>query len=376
MQEKILNSEWTYDAVMNRAREDVESKLPELVARGIDAPIRIGALKIGQRALERLVESNRGRLEALQSSHPIAIGPATLDSLVGAIPDSYECFTGGKMPFENLFFEFIEPLALTIPFGIGETHARGVWFNKSAIDPLDSMTSAWGKILTRGIMPYSATVYFEDASRKLQELTIQFEPTDLTIFHGYSDNLVPHFYADLKLKKILYTTKEEMKNPKPLYRRIFNFGYHHKDSFDSFPNGEFFTLIANLCTNIINYINAQNTTVVKKHRQIDLMVREEDRKRRKVKRQVPYYIVDVQSRIVYDKQVPTGQTWTLTERMYTRGHNRHYRDDDGKISYVRWIAPFIRGPEGAPWKDQRHRVLGEKLDRERAYLMSLPRKYR
>jgi hypothetical protein len=40
-----------------------------------------------------------------------------------------------------------------------------------------------------------------------------------------------------------------------------------------------------------------------------------------------------------------------------RGHSRTYREEDGSERYTIWIEPFVKGPQDAPWKNNRYEML-------------------
>ena len=49
----------------------------------------------------------------------------------------------------------------------------------------------------------------------------------------------------------------------------------------------------------------------------------------------------------------------MNYREMVRGHFQRYHKREGIIRY--WIPRYARGPEGAPWKENRYRVLNDLL---------------
>ena len=84
---KILNPQWFYDELIN---------------------YRIGVLNSlsDQSVINDVVKD----IELLNNLHPFLVGSATLESLVNETPSTYEYISCGKLPFDNLFFEFKEPI--------------------------------------------------------------------------------------------------------------------------------------------------------------------------------------------------------------------------------------------------------------------------
>ncbi|MBI2043977.1 hypothetical protein HYT24_01280 [Candidatus Pacearchaeota archaeon] len=128
-----------------------------------------------------------------------------------------------------------------------------------------------------------------------------------------------------------------------------------------------FGKINNLAINTINYINAQNVTLVPRTRKIKTITR--SRKGREIvhNAEMPYHIVGIESRtqVVDQEREDNG---SLRWRVYVRGHNRRIRDEKGSIKYVTWVHPHVKGPENAPWRDHRYAVLAGMLERERTML--------
>ncbi len=142
--------------------------------------------------------------------------------------------------------------------------------------------------------------------------------------------------------------------------------YEREERISEVKNNLFLQQIPNLCTNIINYINAHNVTIVTKEREVIELERDERNKKKKKVHQRPFHLIVVKDKVIEEPESPkeTGQ-WTLQERLYVRGHDRRYRDDTGNIRMTLWISPYVKGPPNAPWREQRYAVLADKLMREK-----------
>lgn len=128
-------------------------------------------------------------------------------------------------------------------------------------------------------------------------------------------------------------------------------------------NGEHVPLIRliDLCINLINYINAQNVTIIRKEREKNGPQQMESINRKRIKQGKvpfvplrPYYMIEVRKHVYVNEDEDEGQekAWELNYRVWVRGHFRHYKD-----GATTWIEPHVRGPSEAPWKHNRYEVL-------------------
>lgn len=127
--------------------------------------------------------------------------------------------------------------------------------------------------------------------------------------------------------------------------------------------------LANLGINAIQYINAQNVIYRQRNRTEHKTVVQniyEGKNRRKLKKRKnrnieidlkPYYWIEVKKDTKYIDRRQGDYESTLNCRFWVRGHNRYYCDVDGNEKYHRWIEPYVKGPEGAPFKENRYEVL-------------------
>jgi len=78
-----------------------------------------------------------------------------------------------------------------------------------------------------------------------------------------------------------------------------------------------------------------------------------------------FYIVLTNPEPTQRRYDSNGTGEKLTERLFSMGHNRTYRHDSGDVRYTTWVSPCVKGPEDAPWRNQRHMIFGEQLLTER-----------
>ncbi len=312
----------------------------------------IDFLKASQEFISKGAETITFTTYVITEAKPIMIGPATLDTLVNYEPKTYEYIEKEHLPFDIMFFEFPEPYQIGIPFSSDQGNLTGLLFYK-----IGGKTGE-----------YTAFMYFEDSARAIQTIRMKFNPKTKAFFEGHTDlkNVSIKFSIDAATKQVEYSTAEDMV---AYYRSRFA-GPKAPDAtrrckFEEVENGDVLLQISNLCTNIVNYINAQNTTITKRTRTIDVLSRTDKGKKKKEKRDLPYYIVRIQKREIEESEIPTGNHWTLDERIVVRGHDRRYKDESGKIYLTTWIEPYVKGPEDAPWRNQRYQMMGEAIEREK-----------
>lgn len=358
MRRRILNPEWFYDRFLNFL-DDRFNKAPD------------GQTK---RAIEETISD-------LLKFHVFLIGPATLETLVNEKPSRYDYVENGQLPFNEVFFEFAEPFDMNMPFLNKQANAMGMEFRK---------VEGPAKFAD-----YGARIYFQPEKGKIYSLGITFGRNYGEGFFSGAllDEVDPKnkqilFSIDLNERKLNYT---EMQNPAEFAERIleaqkvvdpFLFNsrecvekaytdpkarrilFPNEADISSFPNGQIFTQVPNLCVNLINYINAHNVTVLRKERPIEYIEKTEGKKKKRTGKN-HFHLIIVKDEVVEESDEPrkVGR-WTLQERIYVRGHFRYYRDEKREIRLATFINPYVKGPPNAPWREQRYQVLAEKLLRE------------
>jgi len=110
--------------------------------------------------------------------------------------------------------------------------------------------------------------------------------------------------------------------------------------------------------NMINYINAHNVTLSEGGN-----VNPQVKDKIGLVHSKPYNIITLKDEEKYVGDYEENGR-KLDCRIYVRGHPRRLKNDQGIIYRTTWVSPHIRGPEGAPWREQRYQVLADKLKRE------------
>lgn len=342
---QILNRKWIYDSLLERHTREPDN----------------------ERALAELTKC-----------HPFLLGPATLESLVNVKPATYENVKEFKLPFNDLFFEFADPIRLPMPFSKTSEEVGAVMLRANPIDDI----------------PYSIKVYYQNKQNFICTLNLDFkqnlERATQNIFFGALTDLdgnkrpegpKPSFVLmfDPNSGTVNYSNSGEILQ---LYRETgimnLNFWFRlalgdenarnlffkHNSKLDALENNEVFVQIPNLATNLVNYINSHNVTIVKRERQATYLDIRPNGKRKRRAEARPYNLVVLRDAIIEKPEGPGERTWELQERIFVRGHDRKYRNPDNSIRLVSWIPPHIRGPAEAPFKEQRYQVLYEKLQKE------------
>jgi len=190
----------------------------------------------------------------------------------------------------------------------------------------------------------------------------------------YDDNTNPKHVAMQALRLIKKGISSGAKDPRSFLETAFQgedtknrkIMFPKESKINDFPNGDTFYKIPNLCINLINYINSHNITIVKRERDIVFLEKIKKGKQKKRKQKSPFYLIPIKDEIYIepDTRKEIGK-WELTERIHVRGHDRKYRDNRGDIKKIIWIPPHVKGPESAPWRNQRYEILAGKLKREK-----------
>jgi hypothetical protein len=364
--QRVLNP-WFYDTVLEdivtRIKKNTD-KLQKYKERqdctGVQEEIR--QLLIEQ-VQEIIVDYKKG-VDELKQSKIVLVGPATIDSLVNQKPERYDYIENKQLPFDKLFFELPVPFKLNYPFKPEERDCRGIYFYV-----LDNEKSDSG--LNYGTYSYGIDVFYRDSERDFVPVTMVCNPAKKDRFTGTLTDM--RFDIDLTTKTVEYISVDDEEkfvraNLDPLQRIRTMAGpinISHKIPLDEAKNHEVFVQLANLCTNLINYINGHNVTFVERNREVAILQRNERNKKKKIIEQKPFYLVTIEDAVKEHQEVISDEDRSLKWRIYVRGHNRHYRDEHGRIYLVTWIAPYIKGPENAPRREDRYILLADKLLKEK-----------
>jgi hypothetical protein len=393
MRRKILDPTWFYDFLLNEQHTQLESAKKELREKEVrltqfiertripgkqsfidpatnkNTPLTpairencLNGLTDRVKEFNLYVSSASKRLVDLEASKPFLIGPATLDSLLETLPETFEYIENGHIPFNDIFFEFREPLKLGVPFVGIESEARGLLFNKRKIGDKE--------------VYLLDLQYLKDKTKERHTLSTAFDMKRIFLGRMWGSNggFYSAYEVDPKNNAVRFTSpSSRIAVSRMLANGIYPLGATENQSgvvetkpISEVPNGETLFQIPCLFINLINYINAHNVTVIKKDRPVVYLDKDDRGKKKKHTSSQPFYLITVKDEVVEEPEIPREiGKWQLTERIYVRGHDRRYRDDNGNIRMTTWISPHVKGPPNAPWREQRYQVLAEKLMREK-----------
>jgi hypothetical protein len=324
---------------------------------------------------ERITPDSRRAKEDLQHSHVFLIGPATLESLANQKPTNYAYVRESKLPFDNMFFEFLEPLKTKIPFQDNSHSLNAVHLKKN----YDSKKPDG----------YIAYLFYTDEKQMDLEMLTSFDygsEGNFFCMQGSQSNYL-HNMKNLRkeMEGVLQMNCIHLgRTENPTYCLLINANERSVKKVDimhnpitekpeevgsSLPMEEvekegFYTQVPNLCVNLVNYINAHNVTIVKRERKVAYLDKRPNGKTKKRTERRPYNLIVLKDMIVERPEGQGEKTWELQERIFVRGYNRRYRITDDDARPRLWIPPHIKGPKNAPFREQRYQVLYEKLGRE------------
>jgi len=346
---------WNYDLIVENIQEAIHDLHKQ---RASSRKLRKKAIKVLGEAppvntpleLTHLLEDLLMVRDGLVQSKPFLLGGATLDSLLNQDPETYDYVKNAQIPFPNMFFDLVSAPKIRIPFIDKTVKPMGIHFldNSLTIDEEGQLDESFSRVR------YSMRVYYENnlLSASPSEFFDSFKligglQDSKSIIVSFGDQA---YGIDTVNKTVLKTSlgsaEEIMRTADP------DFEYTEKDADDAMK-------FANLSINFVNYINAFNTTISTRRRKVEQKI---GGKLRRTEEE--YGVIVLKDRVVDDyESKPTLRK--LEWRVYVRGHNRHYRDEQGLIESVTWIEPHIRGPGGAPWRHNRYADLAAKLEQER-----------
>jgi len=355
--ETILDP-WVYDKAIMHLEEE-KQKVEELIRKtGIMrrqgheySKISLDdAMTLATPALRRIEES----LDNVRESVPVLVGPATLDSLMNVPASTHDALTKGHLPFPHMFFEFDQPYTLRVPFVEGEIALRGAQLSA----PREDSASTLGR-------SYCVNSFYENG-RGLGRFPLYMSPNSPGRIMGRIGDEA--FHIDMEERTVGTITMDDATQQISANHNA-KFAFGAKRDIEEIPDTEGLMNILYLCSNLVEYINAHNVTLVKRERTVDSIVRNDRNKKKRVTTTQPYYLVTFRDGLVTEpaeKKEANGKTWDLKWRVYVRGHNRRYRDEEGNIQDTIWVRPSIKGPPGAPWRERRYQFLADKLMAEQA----------
>jgi len=305
-------------------------------------------------------------------THPFLIGPATLESLLDKPVENYDYIKTGKLPFNPLLFEFTEKIPATIPhIKRSNVTLHGIYLCASPSNNPDSyvFSSFWkdndGEII--GI-----DLFMNDPrSTRFHGLVSHLSRSNFDIDNGRLDKNRYKFLIDVNKNKmhISQTIQKDAALAYEMYKDTgqpvdFNKLFDLSIPLDSISHN-IFVMVPNLATNLINYINAHNVTIISRE-----LVKPEGPIIPAFPNNNQYSIITVKDE-TYEEPKTHHQGKILTYQLSVRGHNRRLRDGTGIIIKTSWISPYIKGPEGAPFYDARHEVTAKKIMAEKSLFAGL-----
>lgn len=308
--------------------------------------------------------------EKTQKAHPILIGPATLDSLLESEPDRLDYIQEGKFPFDDVFFECMDPPAHVLPGYNLPARLCGVQLNKAVVvDPDGEKKYDCYTISTHfNLQDGSYAEVFAPVMQKEQwilQANVRLPRNKESIIlsrhiermEGSEDHVRMGSFSDCQRVK-------DMPPHTPFYfgdeKHVFDFPLEVNIQ----ETANYIDRFNRLAINLINFVNAQNVTLIPHTRKVKTRMIRPDGRQITHEANAPYHIVGIDTRTVHveEERTPIG---ALPWRVYVRGHNRNYRDEQGTIRLVTWVTPHVRGPEDAPWRHHRYAALADMLQREK-----------
>lgn len=343
-----------------------------------------------------MVVARNKDISRMNKAHPILVPPATADSLYHHQPEKLEYMLGGHLPFDEIFFDFTDPIETDKLNGLDYTKITGCLLYKdiSKDATADSFSNQFvAQMLSEscesmqaspgyGIRAFMSgknqkdmtyrdfwfqTARFADGHQLLVFNTAKFVPED----KGTKDAALG--FIDIKNPDSAAVLFEDRATE--MYKQIMRGEYPSEEELQDFmseidlrevDNPDLFTKLPGLCINLVNYVNAHNIHVRQKTRGKYVPYDGEDLSRLPHSKR-PFYLVAIKDGFVDEEQDKAARSWDLKWRYFKRGHNRHFRDDKGDIYLVTWVRPHVVGPPTAPWKEHRYELLARKLDEENAF---------
>ena len=368
---------WVYDTIVKIRRQE-RKQMSRWFEKNNSLPSKQSKVIYSRASLEDAKKS--GRL--IEQAHPILIGPSTAESVMGTRPERFDYIRDGKLPFDSIFFEFMEPPSIEVPVSSDEFDLLGIQLNKIRYvsDIVIQKLGKGGDQTNTGALnefyitakkgAYDVYAYYQSPEGKLFSLNFIRLNDDLTCptggmrFHGRDNTTETAFFkeggstrwgfeADT-VAPILYNVDEKRILSEGLLGRIFD----HQESMHG------------ISTNLVNFVNSRNVRVSPariKGQQKKGVYRNPRTGDIHSNSNKPYHIVLIESVEVEEpEEIRSGHT--LEFRVYVRGHDRKYRDDNGDVRKVIWVAPYVKGPITAPWRHNRYAVLAEGIKREKEML--------
>ncbi|PIZ51633.1 hypothetical protein COY27_02870 [Candidatus Woesearchaeota archaeon CG_4_10_14_0_2_um_filter_33_13] len=271
----------------------------------------------------------RGLSTSLDKSQLILINGAVADSLYFLDQSQVNYDSLDHLPFGTMFFELMQAVPFEMEMGV-EAPLKAILFGKAK--DVSPICSVFGDSVLKApdgseMNLFYAGLFFEGMNRFDLPNEIIFTPEDLRKGNN-----------SIRAIELASTTDYSHLTADKVYNRLIN-----------------------LCVNIVSYINAHNVTIVKTERDNPYLPRINRKRAQKGHKQIkplhPIHWIDIKQSTHYsrERQRLEEEGRTLEYQEIVRGHFQRYHTNDGVVKL--WRDPFRRGPEDAPWRNNRYRLL-------------------
>jgi hypothetical protein len=337
---------WTYDLILDAFIKD--EKRNNMYKSNINNNY---SHNYESRDLEVILQSfegsniiTRSQYNQLNGSKPILIKPTIIDSLFFHDSKSSDMIKNFHVPFNDIFFELQKPVDTYHPIKQKEAHISGISYHHKQGKENNSMTLYYKNINSNKLCSSLNFTIFPHKPNVLGGIYHNFDSNDMVTNKLYLVDLT---------QEVLYFSKSD--------------GTPYSKSIKKLKDPLLFQNMNNFSANLINFINSLNVTYEKRTRKVFSLVINKKGKTEKRILKKPYYVTRIESKNINLDSDNQESGRSLTERIYVRGHSRRYRDDVGEIYKTIWIDPFIKGPNDAPFRDQRYELLAKELEEYKKY---------
>jgi hypothetical protein len=359
--EKTEMEDMFYDRLVKRV-EKSNKEISNLLSKEVTDSIKKNLIK-GDKATTGLVINIAKReafLKVLKNAKVFLIDEMVSDSLYNVRHSNINYESSIRLPFPQIFFEFKKPFNFKLDDG-SEMEVNGALQCYDYNNPQGILAQGSDKKIPGMLDSLEKNIFLAEFFNKNFSLG-DLGNENYSVALRFCVSQLPKFSIDLN-KTAYEVDPDKNKIIGTDVKRLINHIELKREDLTDKVNRSFLEDARkkiDLALNLINYINAQNVVVTRKDREtrnLEELSRINARRQRDGKQIIkplkPYYIIEVKKSYVHeDKQEGGDPEWTLEYRVWVRGHFRHYQDGN-RI----WIEPYVKGPENAPWKENRYSML-------------------
>jgi hypothetical protein len=278
--------------------------------------------------------------EVLNESQLFLLNGAIVDSLYNLPQSQVDYHATDHMPFDTMFFELMDAVPFKIRDGL-EAPLKAILFG--------NVLNAAPEARALGDDAYEA---FDIANN------------GETFYAGL-------FFEDMNIRDMPTTINVNIQGLRDGNREAEGMCAETGEDFSDQVNPQVYLNLMNLCLNIISYTNAHNVTIRSAERETRNIAAINRRRKKARKRQIrglkPYNWIDIKEAELTPKEIKQRREheWEMDYREIVRGHFQRYHTTNGLVR--NWRDPFVRGPDDAPWKENRYRLLEKMLKRGTNY---------